>query len=349
MKYLKPYSLHPRFWVVIFLIGFIPNLNYSQCPINYYDSAQGLTGNDLKEALHEIIDYHTEFPYSALRDFILCNTDEDPENPENLILIYSGRSEPKANFGTGNDQWNREHVWAKSHGGFGTNPPAGTDAHHIRPCDASINSSRSNLDFDNGGFQHPEAVDCYYDSDSWEPRDAVKGDIARMLFYMAVRYEGDWGELDLEIVDFVNASPDYEPLHGKLSTLLEWNQQDPPDDFEIKRNNTVYDYQHNRNPFIDHPEWVGLIWGEPVSVSKEMEVQFELSSQNGEVCLEFVNPLKTDCFFQIYNLNGQLLDEFLLVKNQKLAKSNKKFISGMYLLVPYSLSHQLKTKRFFVP
>ena len=80
---------------------------------------------------------------------------------------------------------------------FGDSPPCGTDLHHMKPEDASVNSDRGNKDFDNGGVQHPEATGCYYDSDSWEPRDAVKGDVARMIFYMEVRYEGDNGEPDL--------------------------------------------------------------------------------------------------------------------------------------------------------
>jgi endonuclease I len=136
---------------------------------------------------------------------------------------------------------------------------AGTDLHHLRPTDASVNSSRSNLDFDNGGTEHFEADGNYYDSDSWEPRDSVKGDVARMLFYMAVRYEGDSGELDLELNNQVNNGS--APYHGKLFVLLQWHKEDPVDDFERERNEVIYtDYQQNRNPFIDHPEWVSAIW-----------------------------------------------------------------------------------------
>ena len=106
---------------------------------------------------------------------------------------------------------------------------------------------------------HSEATECKYDSDSWEPRDSVKGDIARMLFYMAVRYEGDNGEIDLELNEKVNNNKD--PYMGKLSVLLKWNEQDPVDDLERKRNEVIFTkYQHNRNPFIDHPEWVNKIW-----------------------------------------------------------------------------------------
>jgi endonuclease I len=224
----------------------------------YYSSAIGKTGSALKQELHNIIDDHTKLSYDAVWD-ALRYTDEDPNNTNNVILLYTGRSQGKFTNGSGVDDWNREHVWAKSHGDFGTTAGAGTDLHHLRPTDVSVNSARGNLDFDNGGVYHSEATQCRYDSDSWEPRDSVKGDVARMLFYMAVRYEGDNGELNLEINNYVNNGT--APYHGKLSVLLQWHAQDPVDNFERKRNDIIYTkYQHNRNPFIDHPEWVNAIW-----------------------------------------------------------------------------------------
>ncbi|MFS0750408.1 endonuclease [Oceanobacillus sp. 1P07AA] len=227
-------------------------------PDGYYDDANGKTGEQLKSALHDIIDDHTEISYSNVWE-ALRETDEDPNNSNNVLLLYTGRSQGKNENGGNADDWNREHVWAKSHGDFGTSMGPGTDLHHLRPTDASVNSSRSNLDFDEGGNEHTEAPGNYYDSDSWEPRDSVKGDVARMIFYMDVRYEGDSGELDLELNDRVNNGS--APYHGKLSVLLEWHEEDPVDDFERRRNDIIYnDYQHNRNPFIDRPEWVGKIW-----------------------------------------------------------------------------------------
>lgn len=227
-------------------------------PGGYYDAANGKTGEALKTALHTIIDDHTEISYSNVWE-ALRETDEDPANPNNVILLYTGRSQGKFTNGSGVNDWNREHVWAKSHGDFGTAMGPGTDLHHLRPTDASVNSSRGNLDFDDGGTQHSEALGNYYDSDSWEPRDTVKGDVARMLFYMAVRYEGDSGEVDLELNNQVNNGS--APYHGKMSVLLEWHKEDPVDDNERRRNEIIYsDYQHNRNPFIDHPEWASAIW-----------------------------------------------------------------------------------------
>lgn len=227
----------------------------------YYQGAEGLEGDILKSFLHDLIDDHTIYSYSALWD-ALSQTDEDPNNPNNVILFYTGRSQDKDAHGGNADDWNREHVWAKSHGDFGNLNGPGTDMHHIRPTDASVNSSRGNLDFDNGGnavYDGGTLTANYRDSDSFEPRDEVKGDVARMIFYMAVRYEGDDGFVDLEVNDSVNNSG---PFMGRLSVLMEWHLEDPPDEFELNRNEVIYTLQGNRNPFIDYPEFVELIWGD---------------------------------------------------------------------------------------
>ncbi len=233
-------------------------------PAGYYDPANGKTGTALKTALHNIINGHTRYPYtSSSTDVwdILMDTDEDTLNSNNVILIYTGRSQDKnlnASNGNDPDYWNREHVWAKSHGFPNSSDTAYTDVHHLRPADASVNSSRSNKDFDNGGSAQGEAPDTYTDSDSWEPRDAVKGDVARMMFYMATRYEND-GDYDLQLQEPI---PSSGPHFAKLSVLLQWNQQDPVDHWEQIRNDKIYTtWQHNRNPFIDHPEYADLIWG----------------------------------------------------------------------------------------
>lgn len=249
--------------IILFLLLFISLAGFTQIPAGYYDNASGLSGEELKTALHNIIKGHKTFPYtSSSTDVwdILKETDRDPDNADNVILIYTGWSVvaglPGEEYDNGNG-WSREHVWAKSHGDFDTDPPAGTDAHHLRPADISVNSARGNKDFDNGGTQHAEATECYTDADSWEPRPAVKGDIARMMFYMATRYEGESGEPDLELVDYTGTSG---PLFGKLSTLMQWNEEDPVDEFEMNRNEVIYSYQGNRNPFIDHPEYVNAIY-----------------------------------------------------------------------------------------
>ncbi len=228
---------------------------FAVIPPEYYDDAAGESGAALQSTLHDIIDGHTTISYDAVWN-ALKNTDEDPNNSSNVILLYTGRSQSKTSNGGDPDEWNREHVWPKSHGVFTENNTPGRDLHNLKPTDVSVNGDRGNLDFDDGGSQHSEATSCYYDSNSWEPRDSVKGDVARMVFYMDVRYDSGDG-YTLDMVDYVSSSA---PNLGKLSTLLQWHSDDPPDDFERDRNDTIYGYQNNRNPFIDHPEYVGYIW-----------------------------------------------------------------------------------------
>lgn len=226
----------------------------------YWAPAIGKDGAALESSLHAIISSGvTRLSYSAVWG-ALRDTDRDPADASRVIELYTGNSVPASNNGGGVDQWNREHVWAKSHGDFGTATGPGTDLHHLRPTDVTVNSARGNLDFDEGGTQSSEAPGNYADGDSWEPRDAVKGDVARMIFYMSVRYEGGDGFADLEVNDRVgNGSA---PHIGKISVLLQWNAEDPPSAFEMHRNDVIFsDYQGNRNPFIDHPEWADAVWG----------------------------------------------------------------------------------------
>ena len=247
-----------------FMLAFVAISAEAQIPAGYYSSADGLSGGALKAALHDIIKGHHELSYDSVT-IALRVTDEDTIDTSKVVCLYTGWTYGKYDFGNGSENWNREHVWSKSHGDFGTTPPAGTDLHHLRPADASVNSAKSNRDFNWGTTQYIDGsgpTDCYEDPDVWEPRDEVKGDVARMIFYMATRYEGDNGEVDLEIIDSVNTSVNKEPLYGKLSTLLAWNQSDPVSTWEQRRNDSIYYlYQHNRNPFIDHPEYIDSIWG----------------------------------------------------------------------------------------
>ena len=149
----------------------------------------------------------------------------------------------------------------------------------MRPTDVTVNSKRGNLDFDNGGTLYTDGdgpTECRYDDDSWEPRDAVKGDVARMMYYMTVRYEGDDTSYDLELVDFTPSTNSVEPVFGKQSTLYQWHQNDPVDDWERRRNDRIYtNWQHNRNPFIDHPEFAARlpsISQIPITVEPEIAV-----------------------------------------------------------------------------
>ncbi|MDN3698417.1 endonuclease [Vibrio cortegadensis] len=244
-------------------------------PDGYYDSALDKTGDELKLALNNIISTGiTKLPYTdnSSPDAMdvwkaLMITDEDPNDSSNVILMYTGRSQLKtlnSSSDNGGDAWNREHSYPKSNGGFNDNrASAYTDIHHLRPTDASINSERSNLEFDNGGSPTSEspAAGNKKDGDSFEPRDAVKGDVARMMFYMATRYEGkdtsDVSNPDLELVSTVSGNG---TALGNVCRLLEWNTADPIDDFEFERNSKIQKIQGNRNPFVDNAQWAEVIF-----------------------------------------------------------------------------------------
>lgn len=317
-----------------FLLGFIL---VAQIPDGYYDAANGLNGEALKAALHNIIKGHKTYPYtSSSTDVwdILKETDRDTANPDNVILLYSGRSVNAAQEYNNGSGWSREHVWAKSRGDFGTDPPAGTDVHNLRPADISVNSARSNRWFDtcsvsvvDNGFVTGSYTS--YTRWVWQPRKEVVGDVARMIFYMATRYEGDNGEPDLEVIDYFPADDNtQDPVHAKLSTLLQWNIQDPVDDFERHRNEVIYSYQHNRNPFIDHPEYAQRIWSDSTITGVQQHENFAFTV--------YPNPVVSTLHFSgadqmvkvLYSLRGTLL------KSTELQQmSVRELPSGIYFLV----------------
>ncbi|MEP4534313.1 MAG: endonuclease [Cyclobacteriaceae bacterium] len=298
------------FYLLLLLVIHLPAI--AQIPTGYYDEAEGLSADELKTALYNIIKEHKEFPYtSGSTDTwdILKETDKDPDNPSNVIGLYSGFSMDAAAEYNGGDGWTREHVWAKSRGDFGTTMGPGTDVHHLRPEDNSTNSARSNRTFaecnepftDNSGT-YSGATGSYTSSSDfvWEPRAEVKGDVARMIFYMATRYEGENGEPDLEVVDYIVEQYSSLPEHGKLTDLLIWHEEDPVDDYERNRNDIIYGYQENRNPFIDHPEYVASIWG-------DVSGPFVSVDKSG-FSADFGSVLFGQSFVQSYNLNGYNLE-----------------------------------------
>ncbi|MDD3234805.1 MAG: endonuclease [Candidatus Cloacimonetes bacterium] len=291
---------------------------------DYYDGVTGLTGTALKSGLHTILrNTHThEYSYSNLATQMKI-TDEDPNNSNNVIEIYTGWSVPKSTNGGGVTQWNKEHTWSKSHGNFGESAPAGSDLHHLRPCDATVNSFKSNRDFDIGTTTYTDpsppagyttTTGCKYSgNNSFEPRDADKGDVARMIFYMAVRYEGTDTSYDLELVDYVNSSPSNQPKYGKLSTLLAWHIADPPDAWELLRNGRIQGLQGNRNPFVDHPEFVARIWGGGSSAEDDILLSIPALQISAAYPNPFVNGLSISVQAKspapatttVYNLKGQ--------------------------------------------
>lgn len=247
--------------------------------IYYSDVLSGEFANaeELKNALSVIIaKNHKQLTYKQVWS-TLTYADQDPANAKNVIEIYTGASISKYDNQTGGSgvgKWNREHVWAKSHGFPSESQWGYTDAHHLRPSDVGINTARSNNDFgackDTGEevLFNGAGTGNYLDktTNCWEPRDKVKGDVARMIMYMDTRYQGSDTATtqmpDLVAVDrLTTTAEDDAPLIGTLCTLYEWSQLDAVDSYEQNRNNQVYKYQGNRNPFIDRPELVKEVYG----------------------------------------------------------------------------------------
>ena len=287
---------------------------WPQCdtaPSSYYSSVDATDPEILRDTLHEVIDDHVRFPYySTSTDTwdILNDADQDASGNPQIITIYKNEAQLYPTDEEGNItpcssgcSWNREHTWAKSYGfseesGNGRIPY--TDCHHLRAANIGYNSSRGNKPFDNcisgcsekvtdsnNGFGGGDDVNlanggstsCGYTpeaDDIWQVWDHRKGDVARTILYMDIRYEGGSGvlgdEQDLIVtsdrslmrVETTSCGDGYQDpaYHGVLSTLLEWHAADPVDSDERRRNDRVWCYQQNRNPFVDHPEWVRCLY-----------------------------------------------------------------------------------------
>ena len=269
----------------------------AQIPDGYYDSVDTTNATTLRQTLHAVIDDHQRFPYtSGATDTwdILELAQQDPSNSNNIIDIYQNDSHPKQ--GGGNSLYNREHSWPNSYGfpndGSGNYPF--TDCHTLFLCDPSYNTSRSNKPFRNCGAACTErptvltngvggGTGVYpgnsnwttgqFTQGTWEVWMSRRGDIARAQLYMDVRYEGGnhgitgFSEPDLiltnneGLIDNSNTGNNESVAYmGMLSTLLIWHFQDPVDDWERNRNDVIFGFQGNRNPFVDHPEWVSCLF-----------------------------------------------------------------------------------------
>jgi endonuclease I len=256
------------FMAAAFVTGCADSSNCFQCGENappsrlsiadaegYYSQAHGLKGSALHQALNATITRGAKkIGYNSVWN-VMHDVDTDPENSDNVLLFYTAESRPKSDHSGGGaskkvEPWNREHVWPKSRGSDSYK----SDVHNLWPTDERLNSLRGNKDFDVGGEQVLGEDGIFSDRDSFEPRDDFKGESARVLFYMAVRYG------NLSLMDNVgNGSASL----GRLCSLLEWNEMDAVTDFERARNQGIYErWQGNRNPFTDHPEWARMIWGE---------------------------------------------------------------------------------------
>lgn len=230
---------------------------------SYYNEIDdSKNGKELRDDLYELIwnNGKTWTSYDGLRD-IYHETDGDPNNSQNVIMFYTGSSVKFTGaFGSSAGTVNREHVWPKDGGqAFPATSEAGSDAHHLRPCDAALNSTRGSKNYDeltSGSTvtDNGNSNVCRYNSDFFYPGKGYRGATARIIFYTQLR----WGnKYNLKFVDSKGSCKTI----GKLSVLLKWNLEEPPTDEEIRRNEVIANSpQGNRNPFIDHPEYAAKIY-----------------------------------------------------------------------------------------
>lgn len=282
--------------LLLFII--LPAIYIAQIPSGYYNGTEGLSGYALKSKLHEIISKQIfSYSYNDIGD-LYANTDLDKyyENDNSVLDIYSEKPTDAdaynynltQNIGSSTAEglgWNKEHGMPQST--FYGLYPMYSDIHYLIPADARINQLRNNYPYarttglETNGTSHncnsPNTTPCItsngsklgksitpgYTNTVYEPLDQFKGDVARYLLYFVTRYEGN--------LNLYNHQLATSPLDGTeekgyedwyITMLKEWNTLDPVSQREIDRNNAIYAIQKIRNPFIDHPEWVNLIWSE---------------------------------------------------------------------------------------
>lgn len=262
------------------LLLFVFTASFAQIPAGYYNGTEGLSGAALKTKLSSIITAgHQDHGYDGLFNaYPTTDTDHFYEGDGSVLDMYSENpagSDPYnyrhgikkcGNYSVEGDCYNREHVIPQSF--FNKKRPMVSDVHHIRPTDGKVNGMRSNYPFgavtnaaftSKNGTKVGPSVSPGYGGTVCEPIDEFKGDIARMIFYFVTRYESQLSGFSTG--NMLGGSPFPGLQTWERDVLMAWSIQDPVSASEIERNNASYVFQKNRNPFIDHPEWVQQIWG----------------------------------------------------------------------------------------
>jgi endonuclease I/chitodextrinase len=260
-----------------FLLVMLCTAGIAQIPAGYYSTATG-TGYTLKTQLYNIIKGHVDNGYAGLyTTYQTSDVDNFYENDGSVLDMYSekptgtdpynyslGTTQRCGTYSVEGDCYNREHIIPQST--FGSAAPMVSDAHFITPTDGKVNGQRSNYPHGmvasptwtslNGG-KLGASTTAGYSGTVFEPIDEFKGDIARMYFYFATRYETTVSGYTYAMF---NGTSNQVFTTAFLNMLLTWNAQDPVNAREIARNNAIYGTQNNRNPYIDHPEYVQAVW-----------------------------------------------------------------------------------------
>ena len=364
-----------KYLYILFLFTSI--FNFAQVPAWYYDTATG-NGYTLKTQLKNIISTdHTDQGYGALYTaYQTSDTDSYYEGDGTVLDMYSENpsgvdsynyNHNEMNCGSytiEGDCYNREHIFPQ--GFFNSQYPMKSDIHHVVPSDGRVNGFRGNYPFGEVGtnlisqsnITNPtsngsKVGNCIYPGYSgivFEPIDEFKGDIARMLFYFAVRYEdevtsGSW-DAHTKANNPLNGTNDQVYETWYINLLYDWHIGDPVSQRDIDRNDAAYTYQGNRNPFIDHPEYVINVWGNLLSTP----IYEDITSVS-----IYPNPVKDNFVYFSYTQNLDIiiydvLGKQVIIENITPAKD---FINisnlnkGIYLVKIIS-NHGAVTKKLII-
>lgn len=278
---------------IAFALGVMamPVESIAEIPANYYNSINGLADRDLKNALHRLIYNHTEVKsYQALPEYFRT-TDRYPGTDYWWDMYSDMEVDMYITFGK---YMNREHCFPKSWWGGSQSTPAYVDLFHLYPSEAAANQAKSNYPlgevvtttFDNGVVKVGYATTGQGGGSSrvFEPNEEYIGDFARTYFYVVTCYQNlTWDKKNMYMLE-QNDYPTLKPW--AIDLLLKWHRADPVSEKEENRNDAVYGFQGNRNPFIDHPELVEYIWGNKVGQ------KYQLGSSEPAGDPELITPVQ---------------------------------------------------------
>lgn len=343
---------------------------FAQAPAGYYDSATG-TGYALKTQLYSIIAPHTELTYTPGLWDLYYTSDVRADGKvwdiySNCNFIFgrfdvTGGNQDDGTGGTVECQkYNREHTFPKSW--FANGTPMFSDAFHVMPTDKKDNSMRGNLAYGKVGtatfttsngskIGNCIAPNYPYTLQVFEPADEYKGDVARNYFYMATCYQNvisSWQTIQANGDTVLDGTSDKVFEQWYLDLMYSWHIADPVSSKETNRNNAVYAVQGNRNPFIDHPEWVFKIWGSVLKLSdfdKLANISIYPNPTNNNK-IEIQTDIVLD-EIDLINTNGQLIQVIKkpAAKNQTYTLEN--LPQGFYFLKMTS-DNQSTTKSIIV-
>ena len=330
-----------RLYILLVLIAAVVTLKAQ--PQGYYNGTEGLTGNALKTRLHNIIKTDDHTSYSGLWN-AYYQTDKKPGT--NYVWdIYSDvpNGTPPYNYTLGSDQcgnynsegdcYNREHLWAQ--GWTNNDGTEKTDLHHVYPTDGWVNNKRSDYAFGevsnaswtslNGSKLGPNTVSGYSGT-VFEPIDEYKGDIARALMYVSVRYyteDSTWGTSDMTNKSVIK--------DWAIAMLLRWHEEDPVSQKEIDRNNAAYNIQRNRNPFVDYPEFAEKIWDPTWSVDENDCTVLVNIYPNPATSTVNIKGENIEAVY-MYNAVGQLVMTLNVLGEEQSAIDVSGFTTGIYFM-----------------